>query len=89
LYCSHSCRQRAHERKKWRQPHLLVQLNQDLANVAIRAAVREEAWALLRQMRLVMGPAPPENRRQSRPALRLVEADEGCAATGDQARDEV
>src|SRR6516164_4457952 len=58
LFCSHSCRQRAYERAKWGQPHL-VALCKDLATTELRRAIREEAWAMLRQAGLVQTPAPP------------------------------
>ena len=70
-FCSHSCRQRAYERAKWQQPHLL-QLHKDLRRSAIRTEIRKEAWELLRQMGLVEAAAPPEKPRSKRPILRVV-----------------
>lgn len=58
LYCSHACRQRAYERNKWERPHL-AHLRQDLDSAAMRAAIRQEAWGLLKQAGLV---AEPERR---------------------------
>src|SRR5437762_343020 len=65
LFCTRSCRQRAYERAKWQQPHLL-HLRRDLARIDIRAAIRREAWELLRQMGLVTAPEPPEKPRGKR-----------------------
>jgi hypothetical protein len=70
-FCSHSCRQRAYERAKWQQPHLLA-LHKDLKRFAIRAEIRKEAWELLRQMGLVEAAAPPEKPRSTLPILRVV-----------------
>jgi hypothetical protein len=70
-YCSHSCRQRAYERAKWQQPHLLA-LHKDLKRLAIRAEIRKEAMELLRQMGLVGATTASEKPRSARPALRVV-----------------
>jgi hypothetical protein len=88
LYCSHSCRQRVYERGKWQQPHLAA-LRRDLARVEIRDAIRQEAWALLRQMGLTTGPKPPERPQRKRPDLRLVETDTRSAAPDDETEKEV
>jgi hypothetical protein len=78
LFCSHSCRQRAYERAKWGQPHL-VAVRRDLATVEVRRAIREEAWALLREAGLAPTPKPPPMLRRNRPQLRVVspESDNG------------
>jgi hypothetical protein len=71
-FCSQTCRQRAYERAKWGQPHLAA-LHSDLATVEMRTAIREEAWAMLRQAGLVQASTPPPMpRRKPRPDLRLV-----------------
>jgi len=71
-FCSHSCRQRAYERAKWGRPHLAA-LRSDLATVAMRAAIREEAWAMLQQAGLLpVGATPPAMSRRNRTALRIV-----------------
>src|SRR4249919_1078971 len=64
-FCSHSCRQRAYERAKWQQPHLLA-LHKDLKRVVIRAEIRNEVWELLRQVGLVKAAVPPEKPRNTR-----------------------
>jgi hypothetical protein len=73
LFCSHSCRQRAYERAKWDQPHL-VALRRDLATIEMRAVIRAEIWEMLRQMGLLPAGAtpPPMPGRKPRPALRIV-----------------
>jgi hypothetical protein len=72
-FCSHSCRQRAYERAKWQQPHLLA-LHKDLKRVAIREEIRKEAWQLLQEVGLVKAAALPGRPRNTRPALRVVPA---------------
>jgi hypothetical protein len=80
-YCSASCRQRAYERAKWSEPHL-VHLRRDLNSIALRTAIRKEAWKMLRQAGLLpkdieQPPLPP---RKPRPVLRVVpkeDADDG------------
>src|SRR5215471_13444155 len=57
-FCSPSHRQRAYERAKWGRPHL-VALRSDLASVAMRTAIREEAWAMLREAGLLPDGATP------------------------------
>jgi hypothetical protein len=74
LYCSHACRQRAYEKNKWHQP-LLVRLHQDLGSVAIRAALRQEAWALLKELGLPVGSGPPPAPARKPPSLKLVKSD--------------
>jgi DNA-directed RNA polymerase subunit RPC12/RpoP len=72
-YCSHACRQRAYERNKWERPHL-AHLRQDLNSATIRAAVRQEAWALLKQAGLPMGSEPPPAPARKRPSPQLVKS---------------
>jgi hypothetical protein len=76
-YCGASCRQRAYEQSKWNPPHL-VRLRRDLNSVAMRTAIREEVWALLRQAGLVSKDSvqPPMALRKSRPVLRVVPTDD-------------
>ena len=75
-YCSHSCRQRAYERAKWQQPHL-VALRKDLLRVAvnteIRRAVSEATDRILREAGLEEYAAPP---KKPRPVLRVVRDDD-------------
>ena len=70
-YGSHSCRQRAYERAKWQQPHLLA-LSEDLKRVAIQAEIRKGVEEVLRQMVSGGAAAPPEKPRSTGPALRVV-----------------
>jgi len=63
-FCCQRCRQRAAEKRKWLRPAPLVAIAHDIESARSRAAIREEAWLLLKQMRL-MGPKahPCENVR--------------------------
>jgi hypothetical protein len=71
LWCSHACRQRAYEQEKWGQPHL-ARLRQDLNSVAMRSAIRQELWVLLKELGLSAEPAPAPLPGNKRPSLRLV-----------------
>jgi hypothetical protein len=71
MYCSHACRQRAYERNKWERPHL-ARLGKDLDSAAIRAALRQEAWALLKELGMPVGSEPPPAPQRKRAQLRLV-----------------
>ena len=64
-FCCQRCRQRAAEKRKWLRPAPLVAIAHDIESARSRAAIREEAWLLLKQMRL-MGPKahPCENVRE-------------------------
>jgi hypothetical protein len=75
LYHNHACRQRAYEREKFGRPHL-ARLRQDLGSAAIRAAVQQEALAILKELVRKVGlPVelePPPRPERKRASLRLV-----------------
>jgi hypothetical protein len=75
LYHNQACRQRAYEQEKFGRPHL-VRLRQDLGSAAIRAAVQQEALAILKELARKVGLpenwSPPPRPERKRPALRLV-----------------
>jgi hypothetical protein len=72
-YCKPSCRQRAYEMRKWRQPHLAA-LRQDYTTILRRDAIRAEILAILRDAGVPF-PDPPQPRKRA--TLRVVENDEG------------
>jgi hypothetical protein len=73
-FCSHSCRQRAYEKKRWQRPSAIEALAKDLATVKVHNYIRAEIWALLKAAGVVSQPdpppPPPKPRRRSH--LRLV-----------------
>jgi hypothetical protein len=75
-FCSQSCRQRAHERRKWQRPKPVELLAQDVATMRVRNLLRAEIWAVLQEVGLINSkwPVPPIPRIPRRaPKLRLVE----------------
>jgi DNA-directed RNA polymerase subunit RPC12/RpoP len=77
-YCKPSCRQRAYEARKWRQPHLAA-FRQDYAKVLSKDAIRAEVVAVLREMGM---PAPPSRQRQ-RPQLHIIKSNDDDQGTQD------
>jgi hypothetical protein len=72
VFCCQTCRQRAYERRKWSRPHAVEALAKDIATVRVRAVIRQEIWAALRELGLVDAAEPPPQSPSRRPALRLV-----------------
>ena len=72
-YCSPTCKQRAYLRRKYRGPMEL--LAQDIATMKVRGILRQEIWAVLKEVGLVTQPEPPPPRpkRDQTRHLRLVE----------------
>jgi hypothetical protein len=74
-FCSHTCRQRAYEQVKWQRPGALVALEQDLATVRVRDAIRAEVRAVLAEMGITPPPPPPAKPRRPSSHLRVVQAE--------------
>jgi hypothetical protein len=75
-FCSQSCRQRAHERRKWQRPQPVELLAQDIAKWRVRNFLRAEIWAVLQEAGFVrqQQPAPLAPRTPRHDSkLRLVE----------------
>jgi hypothetical protein len=73
-YCSDSCRQRAYQKRKWRDETPVVLLAKDLAHIRVREWLRKEIWDLLVQAGLAAphSPVPPVQPQRSRAKLTLV-----------------
>jgi hypothetical protein len=73
-FCSTSCKQRAYEQRKWKRPHAVEALAQDVATMKVRAYVRAEIWAVLQELGLAPKQAlpPPLPTKKRKPALRIV-----------------
>ena len=70
-FCSPSCRQATYFERRIaveRDPSAL--LARDLNTMAVRTAIRQELWAVLRQIGLVTDPKPPAPRDPPRPIIR-------------------
>src|SRR4030095_10430906 len=64
-YCSHSCRQRAHERAKWQQPH------EDLGSVALQTKITQTVRDLTEELlrRALGGRAKPAAPKKGSPSI--------------------
>jgi hypothetical protein len=73
LYCGHTCRQLAYQKRRHSGP--MVMLAQDIATAKVRDVIRAEIWEILRQVGLVeAGASPPREKKRSQPTpLRLIE----------------
>jgi hypothetical protein len=84
LYCSHTCRQLAYERRRYLG--MREMLAQDIASAKIRDVIRAELWAVLRQIGLVPEKMPPPPRLKPepkhRPNLKLVETSDETSTEG-------
>ena len=74
-YCSHSCRQRAHERAKWQQPH------EDLGSVALQTKITQTVRDLTEELlrRALGGERSPPPQKKARRALRVVRDDDASS----------
>src|SRR5262245_12592041 len=75
LYCDHTCRQLAYQKRRHSEP--MVMLAQDIATTKVRDVIRAEIWEILRQVGLVAAglPPPPEKKRPTH--LRLIKKGDG------------
>jgi hypothetical protein len=72
VFCCQTCRQRAYERRKWKRPHAVEALADDIATARVRDVIRHEIWMALRELGLIDEPEPPPQSPRPRPMLRLV-----------------
>jgi hypothetical protein len=55
------------------RPSVVQALANDISTIRMRAVIRQEIWAALRELGLVQDAEPPPQSPRKRPALRVVE----------------
>jgi hypothetical protein len=81
-FCSHTCRQRAYEKRKWGRPRAVEALAQDIAEGRLQGYVRSE---IRRMLELAGVRLPPDDPPGGRPGRKFTWVPGGRAGTGDGA----
>ena len=80
LYCSHTCRQLAYQKRRHLGP--MVMTARQIAALTVRGVIRAEIMEVLRELGLVATPTPPpREKKRPRTHLRLIKKGDGSNPT--------
>jgi hypothetical protein len=70
-FCSHSCRQRDYEQRRWSRPHPVELLARDINTARVRDVIRQEVREVLLAAGIPLPPPAPKSKRRG--SKRIVE----------------